>query len=324
MSVVKKPSRTEYLAALRNKVQEISSPKSNTHKQEDDRYWKPEKDATGKGSAIIRFLPAKIGEEYPFVQLHTHAFQGPTSKWLIDNCPTSIGETCPVCKANTALWNSGVDADKKLASSRKRKLIYISNILVVTDPKHPENNGKVFLFKYGKKIFDMVKDMLFPDELMNRTPVDPFDPEEGVNFLLRVIKKDGFPNYDKSEFETTPSVIGDEDEMAAILDKMYSLNEIIDPSHFKSYVDLKKRFDLVTGETSVEDGDSAQGEPESNSETATIEKPQLEAPAEAEVVKATKPARKPRTESAAANTTPDDTDSDVFFANLAKQSQGAK
>ena len=242
-----KASRTQYLASLRSKIQEMSSPKGS-QRQDDERYWKPEVDKAGTGSAVIRFLPAKAEEGFPFVQIWTHGFQGPTGKWFIDNCPTSIEQDyCPACKANTALWNTGNDAKKKLASSRKRKLNYISNILVVNDPKHPENNGKVFLYKYGKKIFEKIKDLIDPPaEFADMSSVDPFDMEEGANFKLRIVRVDGFPNYDKSSFDT-PTSIGDADFIAEVETQLYSLNEILDPKHFKSADDLKKRFDLVSG-----------------------------------------------------------------------------
>lgn len=249
MSITTRTSRADKLAALRQKIQAMNSPKGSTQKQDDDRIWKPELDKTGSGSAIIRFLSAKSGEEFPFVQLFTHGFQGPSGKWYIDNCPTSIGQECPACKANSELWNSGDESLKKVASARKRKLNYISNILVVNDPKHPENNGKVFLFKYGKKIWDKISDQYNPpEEFADMNPVDVFDMEEGANFKLRVIRQDGFPNYDKSAFDS-PTSIGDSDRQAEIESQLYSLNELIDPKHFKAFDVLKKRFDLVTGET---------------------------------------------------------------------------
>ena len=306
----KKQSRSESLNALRQKMQESSSPKSNTQKQDDDRYWKAERDAAGTGSAVIRLLPAKSGEAFPYVQIWTHGFQGPTNKWLIDNCPTSIGEPCPVCKANTVLWNSGQESDKKLASARKRKLNYISNILVVNDPKHHENDGKVFLYKYGKKIFDKAKEMVDPpaDPLGDTVqPIDPFHEEEGSNFKLRITKVDGFPNYDRSSFDTSTSAIGDEDTIAEILGQMYSLEELVDPSHFKSYADLKKRFDMVNGETSAEASDDDFGKPELAEETPKKTAPKKTASA---------PQAPAPTQTASAS----GDDSDDFFANLAKQS----
>jgi hypothetical protein len=223
---------------------ERSSPK--TYQNNDERYWKPEVDKAGTGSAVIRFLPAKMGEEYPFVELHTHGFQGPTGKWFIDNCPTSIGEKCPACEANSLLWNTGTESNKKLASARKRKLNNVSNILVVSDPKHPENNGKVFLYRYGKKIFDKIKDMIAPPpEFADMEPIDPFSLEEGANFKLRIIRADGFPNYDKSSFDGA-SAVGDEDRIAEIEAQLHSVNEVLDVKNFKSYEKLKERFLMVT------------------------------------------------------------------------------
>jgi hypothetical protein len=240
----------------------MSSPKGSS-RTDDERYWKPEVDKSGTGSAVIRFLPAKAEEGFPFVQLHTHGFQGPTGKWLIDNCPTSIEKDCPVCKANTDLWQTGSEANKKLASSRKRKLNYISNVLVVNDPKHPENNGKVFLYKYGKKIFEKIKDQISPpEEFPDMAPVDPYSMEEGANFKLRVVRVDGFPNYDKSGFDN-PTPVGNDDRIAELETQLFSLNDILDPKHFKSYDEMNKRFIATTGgpatpntdETEVEDGD---------------------------------------------------------------------
>jgi hypothetical protein len=224
----------------------MSSPKGS-QRQDDERYWKPEVDKAGTGSAVIRFLPAKAEEGFPFVQLWSHGFQGPNGKWFIDNCPTTIENDCPACKANTELWNTGNEGKKKLASSRKRKLNYISNVLVVNDPKHPENNGKVFLYKYGKKIFEKIKDLIDPPpEFADMASVDPYDMAEGANFKLRIVKVDNFPNYDKSSFDA-PTAIGDEDRIAEVESQLFSLTEILDPKHFKSFEDLKKRFDQVTG-----------------------------------------------------------------------------
>ena len=247
-----KATRTQYLASLRSKIQEMSSPKGS-QRQDDERYWKPETDKAGTGSAVIRFLPAKVDEGFPFVQIWSHGFQGPTGKWFIENCPSSLGglpsDVCPACKANSELWNTGNDAKKKLASSRKRKLNFISNILVANDPKHSENNNKVFLYKYGKKIFEKIKDMVDPPpEFADMASVDPFDMEEGANFKLRVCRVDGYPNYDKSSFDS-PSSIGDAKQIEEIETQLLSLNEILNPKHFKSYEDLKKRFDSVTGGT---------------------------------------------------------------------------
>jgi hypothetical protein len=245
----KSGSRTQALASLREQMTASSNPKSNQHK-DDERYWKPELDKTGTGSAVIRFLPGRDSDPFPYATLHTHGFQGPGGKWYIDNCPTSIGQECPACKANSALWNSGREEDKNLARSRKRKLSYISNILVVKDPKHPENEGKVFLYKYGKKVFEKIKDLLSP-AFADQDPVNAFDPFEGANFKLRITKQDGFPNYDKSSFDaSSPIFSGNEDKIAGLEGQLHSLEEVVSPAQFKTYDEYAKRLASVLGEAS--------------------------------------------------------------------------
>jgi len=311
MTTPQKPNRSTYLAALRSKVQEMSSPKFTN--KNDEKFWKPELDKAGTGSAVIRFLPTVIGEEFPFVQLYTHGFKGPGGKWFIDNCPTSIKEDCPACKANSELWNAGGEGSpqRKMASDRKRKLSYISNVLIVNDPKHPENNGKVFLYRYGKKIFDKIKDMIDPPaEFADMEPIDPFCPETGANFKLRVVKVENFPNYDKSAFDTTSTAIGNEDRIAEVLNSMHALNSILDPKEFKTYADLKKRFEQVSGGTApASDVDPADQEPVVE-EVAEAPVSRTAAPAAAPKVRAPRPAR-----SAAPV---DESGDDDYFANLAK------
>lgn len=315
-----KANRTQYLASLRSKVQEMSSPKggsNNNNRTDDDRFWKPEVDKTGTGSAVIRFLPAKIEESFPFVQLWSHGFKGPGGKWFIENCPTSVNEDCPVCKANTELWATGNDLKKKLASARKRKLNYISNILVISDPKHPENNGKVFLYKYGKKIFAKITDMINPPEAFaDMASVDPFDMEEGTNFKLRITRQDNYPNYDKSSFDNqTP--IGNEDFIASIESQLHSLSNLLEPSNFKSFADLQKRFNQVNGGAteSVSSGESDQQQNADSSDQATtteeVAKPKLGRTATKATTKVVAP--KQQTSSLV------DDDED-YFAKLAEQS----
>ena len=217
----------------------------------DDRIWKPVMDKTGTGFAIIRFLPAPKGEELPWAKLWNHAFQGPTGQWYIENSLTTIGQNDPVSEHNSALWNSGVESDKEIARKQKRKLQYYSNIYVVKDGANPENEGKVFLYRYGKKIFDKIMETMqpaFPDE----TPVNPFDFCEGADFKLKLRKVDGYWNYDKSEF-ADPSALSKKDaELEEIWGKQYSLKEFTDNSNFKSYDELKKRLDVVlSGTTTV-------------------------------------------------------------------------
>lgn len=306
-------TRSKFLDTLRNKVKEMSSPQN--YKKDDNRYWKPEIDKAGNGSAIIRFLPTKQGEEFPFVQLYTHGFQG-NGKWFIENCPTSTSDTCPACEANSALWNSGSEADKNLARSRKRKLNYISNVLVISDPKNPDNNGKVFLYRYGKKIWDKMKDLIDPPpEFADMEPVDPFCPFEGVNFRLRIVKQDGFPNYDKSTFDAPSALFnGDEKKIQKVLEQLISLNEIIDPKQFKSYDDLKANFNRVTGEGLVSQPRQRAAAPKT--EEAPEENVEETKPVARSTGKKTTP--KPAAPKADEAPVTEGTEEDDFFANLAK------
>jgi len=216
----------------------------------DDRFWKAELDKTGVGSAVIRFLPAPDGEELPWVKVYSHAFQGPGG-WYIENSLTTTGGKDPVSDYNRQLWNSGNDADKDTVRKQKRKLSYYSNVYVVKDPLHPENEGRVFLFKYGKKIFDKVLEAMQP-EFDDETPINPFDFWQGANFKLKIVKKDGFWNYDKSEFDKVVPLIDDDDALEAIWKKEYSLSAITAPDQFKSYEDLERRLKTVLGQKPVQ------------------------------------------------------------------------
>ena len=214
----------------------------------DERLWKPELDKSGTGSAVIRFLPAPDGEELPWVKLFKHAFQGPTGKWYIENSLTTISKNDPVSEHNSALWNTGLETDKETARKQKRKLEYYSNIYVVSDSKHPENNGKVFLFRYGKKIFDKIMAAMQP-EFEDETPINPFDFWEGANFKLKIRKVDGYWNYDKSEFDSVSALKDNDDSLDSIWKTQYSLSEFTAPTNFKSYDELKNRLDDVLSGT---------------------------------------------------------------------------
>ena len=217
----------------------------------DDRIWKPVMDKTGNGFAIIRFLPAPKGEELPWAKLWNHAFQGPTGQWYIENSLTTIGQNDPVSEHNSALWNSGVESDKEIARKQKRKLQYYSNIYVVKDSANSENEGKVFLYRFGKKIFDKIMETMQP-AFEDETPINPLDFWEGADFKLKLRKVDGYWNYDKSEFETPSALANKDDELEEIWGKEYSLKEFTDNSNFKSYDELKKRLDVVlSGTTTV-------------------------------------------------------------------------
>ena len=211
----------------------------------DDRLWKPEVDKAGNGYAVIRFLPAPDGEELPWAKLYTHAFQG-TGGWFIENSLTTLGQKDPVSEYNSLLWNNGTDAGKDAARKQKRKLTYISNIYVVKDPANPQNEGKVMLYKYGKKIFDKLTAAMQP-EFEDEEAIDPFDFWAGANFKLKIKKVAGYWNYDSSEFDRQSALLDDDDAMEAIWKKEYSLAELVAPDQFKSYDELKKRLDYVLG-----------------------------------------------------------------------------
>jgi hypothetical protein len=227
---------------LVKEVEKMNSSPGST----DDRYWKAELDKTGVGSATVRFLPAPDGEELPWVKVYSHAFQGPGG-WYIENSLTTSGGKDPVSDYNRTLWNSGNESDKDTVRKQKRKLSYYSNIYVVKDPLHPENEGRVFLFKYGKKIFDKILEAMQP-EFDDETPINPFDFWQGANFKLKIVKKDGFWNYDKSEFDKVVPLLDDDDALEALWKKEYSLSAITAPDQFKSYEDLERRLKTVLGQ----------------------------------------------------------------------------
>ena len=244
ISTLRKSNTLDKLLAS---VQEENAPQEKKS-YVDERLWKPELDKSGTGQAVIRFLPAKDGEELPWVKVWKHAFQGPTGKWFIENSLTTLNQKDPVSEHNSELWNTGLESDKEIARKQKRKLEYYSNIYVVSDPKHPENNGKVFLFRYGKKIFDKIMAAMQP-EFEDETPINPFDFWEGANFKLKIRKVDGFWNNDKSEFDSVKSLSDDDGELDKIWNKQYPLADFHAPSNFKSYDELKKRLDDVLSGT---------------------------------------------------------------------------
>jgi len=213
----------------------------------DDRLWKPEVDKAGNGYAVIRFLPAPDGEDLPWAKLYTHAFQA-SGGWYIENSLTTLGQKDPVSEHNSQLWNSGVDSDKEIARKQKRKLSYYSNVYVVKDPSNPANEGKVFLFRYGKKIFDKITAAMQP-EFEDEQAINPFDFWAGANFKIKIKKVAGYWNYDSSEFAAPAPLLDDDDAMEAVWKQEYSLAELVAPDQFKSYEDLKKRLDYVLGLT---------------------------------------------------------------------------
>ena len=218
----------------------------DTKSFDDDRIWKPELDKSGNGYAVIRFLPAPEGEDVPWQRMFTHSFQGPGG-WYIENSLTTINKKDPVGDVNRSLWNTGSEADKETARRQKRKLSYFTNIYVVADPKHPEHEGKVFLYKFGKKIFDKIMEAMQP-QFDDEQAINPFDLWKGANFKLKIRKVDGFWNYDKSEFEAVTQLLPTDEELEKIYGSEYPLKPFHDESNFKSYGELKEKMERVLGE----------------------------------------------------------------------------
>jgi hypothetical protein len=230
------------IGELTKKIEELN--KKDSYK--DDRFWRPELDKASNGYAVIRFLPSAEGEDLPWAKFYSHGFKG-KGGWYIENSLTTLGQKDPVSEMNTELWNSGVESDKDIARARKRRLHYVSNILIVSDPANPQNEGKVFLYKYGKKIFDKIQEAMQP-EFADEEAINPFDFWAGANFKLKVRKVAGFINYDKSEFDSASALFDGEDSKLEDLWKtQYALNEFTDPANFKSYDELKKRLRDVLG-----------------------------------------------------------------------------
>ena len=236
------------LAKLTKAIEATTQP-AEAGSKEDTRFWQPEVDKAGNGMAIIRFLPAPAADgddALPWVRVFSHGFQGPGG-WLIDNCLTTLNEKCPVCDHNNTLWNSGIEANKDIARKQKRKLSYIANILVISDPSNPQNEGQIKLFKFGKKIFDKITEAMNP-EFADETPVNPFDMWEGANFKLKIRNVEGYRNYDKSEFAEKSALFdGDDEKLEDLWKKEFGLKEFIEKKQFKSYDQLKGRLDKVLG-----------------------------------------------------------------------------
>lgn len=281
-------------------TKELEKLNKNTFKDDnEDKYWKPTVDKAGNGYAVIRFLPAPEGEDIPFVRMWDHGFQGPSGLWYIENSLTTLGQQDPVSELNNKLWNSGLESDKEIARKQKRRLSYISNIYVVKDPSNPENEGKVFLYKYGKKIFDKINDMMYP-QFEDESPVNPFDLWKGANFKMKIRNVEGYRNYDKSEFDSPAPLAENDDELEAIWKQEHSLSEIVDPKHFKSYADLKARLETVLGVAVA---------------SPVVAENRFEEAAAAPTFKTAEPVAQPSTSAAA-----DDDDDDLsFFKSLAEE-----
>jgi len=234
------------LDKLAKAVEALNSSESSSDRS--DNFWKPEVDKAGNGMATIRFLPASAvdgDDALPWVKVFSHGFQGPGG-WLIDNCLTTKNQACPVCEHNSTLWNSGIEANKDIVRKQKRKLNYITNVYIVSDPKHPENEGQVKLYKFGKKIFDKITEAMNP-AFEDETAINPFDLWAGANFKLKIRKVEGYQNYDKSEFESPSALSNDDAELEKIWKSEHSLNDLVSDKEFKSYDQLKSRLDKVLG-----------------------------------------------------------------------------
>ena len=244
-----KRSRND-LDKLTKAIEDTTSPTSKEAGSKDDsRLWQPTVDKAGNGMAVIRFLPAPAvdgDDALPWVRRFDHGFQGPGG-WYIENSLTTLGQKDPVSEYNTTLWNSGIEANKEIARKQKRRLHYIANILVVSDPSNPSNEGQIKLFKFGKKIFDKITEAMNP-EFADETPINPFDMWEGANFKLKIRNVEGYRNYDKSEFADKSALLdGDDEKLEALWKKEFSLKEFTEPSNFKSYEVLKAKLDKVLG-----------------------------------------------------------------------------
>ena len=231
------------------KAIETTTQSAEAGSKDDTRFWAPTVDKSGNGMAVIRFLPepAIDGDDgLPWVRRFDHGFQGPGG-WFIDNCLTTVGDKCPVCEHNSTLWNSGVEANKEIVRKQKRRLSYVANIYVISDPSNPENEGTVRLYKFGKKIFDKISEVMNP-EFPDETPLNPFDLWKGANFKLKIRNVEGYRNYDKSEFADKSALLdGDDDKLEAVYTKEHSLKDFTNKKHFKPYEQLKARLDKVLG-----------------------------------------------------------------------------
>jgi hypothetical protein len=243
-SKLKAMSGKKSLDTLTAELSKLSG--NQSEKKSDDRFWYPNVDKAGNGYAVFRFLPAPGDEDVPFIRMFEHGFKGPTGSWYIENSLTTLGKQDPVAEYNTQLWNSGIESDKEIARKQKRKLHFVSNIYIITDQQNPENEGKVFLFKYGKKVFDKLNEAMNP-QFADEDPMNPFDLWAGANFKLKIRNVEGYRNYDKSEFASAGPLFPDDEKMEAVWKQAHSLQAFLAPSNFKSYDELKAKLHKVLG-----------------------------------------------------------------------------
>ena len=303
-------SRNQDFGAISSAFEKISNPGQESKSFDDDRFWKLEKDKAGNGSAVIRFLPRVEGDELPWVKIFSHGFQGPTGRWYIENSLSTFNETDPVGELNSQLWNSGSEANKEIARKQKRRLHFIANVLVVSDPKHPENEGQVKLFKFGKKIFDKIMNKAKPT-FEDEKPVNVFDLWEGANFKLRMRTVEGYPNYDESVFADPTPVAASDEQILAVVNNQHKLSEFLDRTkYFKSYDELKTKLNQVLdgGNSAVKTAESMMNDP----------LPSTPQPAFASMPEPTRPAA-PAPVSKAPEINDNDEDMMSFFQNIANE-----
>ena len=255
MSFANLKSKSMDISSLVTAAAAASGQSSNTNKYQDERKWKPTVDEAGNGYAVIRFLPATEGQDLPWVRYWDHAFKGPTGQWYIERSLTTLGQNDPLGELNSRLWNTGIEEDKETARKQKRRLHYVTNIQVINDPANPANNGKTFIYEFGKKIFDKIMDQMQP-EFPGETPVNPFDFWAGADFELKIRNVAGYRNYDKSDFKSQSQFLGaDETKLESLYNTLYDLNEFIRPNYagakddkfFKTYDELKNKLETVLG-----------------------------------------------------------------------------
>ncbi len=299
-----KKNRSSSLNKLNQQLDKISQ-KSYSDPNE-GKMWKPTRDKAGNGFAIIRFLPAPQGEEMPFVRIWDHGFQGPTGLWYIENSLTTIGADDPVSEFNSKLWNSGIESDKEQARKQKRRLKYVANVLIVKDSANPDNDGKVFMYQFGKKIFDKLNDMMNP-QFEDETPVNPFDFWEGANFRLKIRKFEGYPNYDKSEFDSPSPIDADDSVIEGIWNQQHKLQELVDPKNFKDYNELKAKLHRVLAlNEEPSDPTTAVGDADDDLDLSSLGNAATSAP------QPTMPAAMPETSSTTMSMDDDDEDLSIF------------
>jgi hypothetical protein len=302
-----KKNRANAFDKLKQAAEKISGNSKDSKSYDDSRFWKPTIDKAGNGYAVIRFLPSKVTSEAPYTKFWDHAFKGPRGAWYFEKSLTTLdGAPDPVSESNAELWATGLEENKQIARDRKRKLHYVCNVYVVSDPAHPENEGKVFLYKHGSKVFEKYNDKLHP-QFEDEQPMNPFDMWEGANLKIKIRKVEGYVNYDKSEFESCSPLSESDEKLEEIYGQLYSLKEFTDPSTFKTYEELKEKLDRVLGKSGGRSMSTA--EQISLDDTQEASQPKSEAQAQ---VKSAKPAPIVQDED-------EDDDTLSYFKKLASQ-----